>query len=122
MRTQTVRVMVGLGRWAAEMRSWPPGRIVVVRRQLRNPSNLDRRRPLKNAFRQDNYEPGWSLSIARKPIKHRCIGIVVGCFPGRPASGVDFPVCVGKTFSVLVVRVACVDVLERCLRKGEHQA
>ena len=63
-----------------------------MRRQLRNESNLDRERGLDDGFRQDDYEPGWSLSIARKPIKHPCIGIVVVCFPGRPASGVDLPV------------------------------
>jgi hypothetical protein len=77
---------------------------------------------LDDGFRQDDYEPGWSLSIARKPIKHPCIGIVVVCFPGRPASGADLPVCVGEAFSVLVVGIACVDVLERCLREGEQQA
>jgi hypothetical protein len=93
-----------------------------VRRQVRNASNLDHERGLDDGFRQGDYEPGRSLSIARKPIKHPCIGIVVVSLPGRPASGVDPPVCVRHAFSVLVVRIACVDVLERCLRKGEEQA
>jgi hypothetical protein len=95
---------------------------MVVRRQLRNPTDFDRERGLADGFRQSDYEPGWSVSVSGKPIEHSRIGIVVVRFPGQAVCGVVLPVCVGKALSVLVVRITRVYVLERRLCKGEQQA
>ncbi|MGH9627225.1 MAG: hypothetical protein ACRD7E_02510 [Bryobacteraceae bacterium] len=93
-----------------------------MRRQLRNSSDLDRERALEDGFRQGDYEPGWGLSIAGKPIEHARVGIVAVRFPGRAVYRMVLPVRMGEALSVLVMGITCVPVLERRLGEGEQQA
>ena len=97
-----------------------PGRIMVARRQLWNSDALSHEHNLGEGARQLHNELCRRVAISGKPVDHPGVGVMSVGLPRRPVR-IGFPVGVGETAGVLVVRIALVGVLERRLRKGEAQ-
>ena len=90
---------------------------MVVWGQLWNPTDLYRETGLDDGLWEGDHELGRSASISSQPIEHPRIGIMIVRLPGRSVCGVVLPVRVAEPLCVLVVRIAGVPVLERCLRE-----
>ena len=94
---------------------------MVVWRQLRNSSDLDCEPGLSDSLWKGDHELGWSTPVSCKPIQHPRVGVMLR-YPGTSAGGMALPVRVDEPLCVLVLRIACVSMLERRLDKRKQQA
>jgi len=94
---------------------------MIARYQLRNPNALRHENYFGEGIRQLRNKLRRSASVSRQPIDHPGVGGVVVALPCR-ACRIHFPMRMGEAAGVLVVRITCMSVQERRLRKREHQA
>jgi hypothetical protein len=92
-----------------------------MRRQLRDSSDLDRKHGLGDGLRQRDHKLRWGASVSSQPIKHPRVGIMIFRFPGTTLRGL-VPVSMGQPLGVLVIRIARVSVLKRCLSERKQQS
>ena len=94
---------------------------MIARRKVAKPSDLDGENGLTDRLWYVDDELKRSASVARKPIAHSGIGVVVVDLPSRIVSRVAAPMGVDKPFGVLVVLIAFVRVLKRRLDERQEQ-
>ena len=103
------------------MEDEPPGGIVVVRRQLGNSDDMHNEYDLREGIRQGDNKFRRGASVSGEPIDHAGVGVVIVGLQ-RTTLRMSFPVRVCEPLGVLVVRIAGVGVLERCLSERKQQA
>ena len=93
---------------------------MIERSQFRNTTASRHENYFGEGIRQLRNKLRRSASVSRQPIDHPGVGGVVVALPRRSAV-IGFPMSMGESSGVLVMRIARVGVLKRSLPKGAKQ-